>query len=131
VSGPRWAEEADYRMAADYRLAARGTSRFYIGVDLGQKQDHTAIAVVERREFLLVRHIERVALGTPYPMVVAYRREMVSRQEVRGQCALVVDGTGVGGPVVDMLRGRGWGARLRRSRLRAGSGNTGAAGASG
>jgi hypothetical protein len=80
---------------------------------LGQKQDHTAIAVVERREFLLVRHIERVALGTPYPMVVAYLREMVARQEVRGQCALVVDGTGVGGPVVDMLRGAGLGCEIK------------------
>jgi phage FluMu gp28-like protein len=89
--------------------------RFYIGVDLGQKQDHTAIAVVERTESLLVRHVERVALGTPYPMVVAHLREMVGRPEVRRQCALVVDGTGLGGPVVEMLRGAGWGARLQRS----------------
>jgi phage FluMu gp28-like protein len=111
-------EEADYRSAERYRLAARGTSRFgttsrfYIGVDLGQKQDHTAIAVVERREFLLVRHVERVALGTPYPLVVAHLREMVSRQELRGQCALVVDGTGLGGPVVEMLRGAGLGCEI-------------------
>ncbi len=88
------------------------TSRFYVGVDLGQKQDHTAIAVVERREFLLVRHVERVALGTPYPLVVAHLREMVGRQEVRGRCAMVVDGTGLGGPVVDMLRGAGLGCEI-------------------
>ena len=79
---------------------------------MGQKQDHTAIAVVERREFLEVRHIERVALGTPYPMVVAYLREMVGRAEVRGRCALVVDGTGLGAPVVDMLRGAGLGCEI-------------------
>jgi phage FluMu gp28-like protein len=88
------------------------TSRFYVGVDLGQKQDHTAIAVVERREFLLVRHVERVALGTPYPLVVEHLREMVSRPELRLQCALVVDGTGLGGPVVEMLRGAGLGCEI-------------------
>jgi hypothetical protein len=45
---------------------------FYIGLDLGQKQDYTAIAIVEkpdaRRGFqapfqLLVRRVQRVALG--------------------------------------------------------------------
>ncbi len=85
---------------------------FYIGVDLGQKQDHTAIAVVERGEFLLVRHVERVALGTPYPLVVAYLREMTGRKEFERQCALVVDATGLGGPVVEMLRGAGLGCEI-------------------
>ena len=106
------AEHADYRSAESYRLGAGRTSRFYIGVDLGQKQDHTAIAVVERTEFLLVRHVERVALGTPYPLVVAHLREMVGRPELRRQCALVVDGTGLGGPVVEMLRGAGLGCEI-------------------
>jgi len=106
-------EHADYRSAERYRLAAKKrTSRFYIGVDLGQRQDHTAIAVVERTEFLLVRHVERIALGTPYPLVVAHLREMVSRQELWRQCALVVDGTGLGGPVVEMLRGAGLGCEI-------------------
>jgi phage FluMu gp28-like protein len=95
-----------------YRLAARATSTFYIGVDLGQKQDHTAIAVVERSERLFVRHVERVALGTPYPLVVAHLREMAGRQELRGRCAMVVDGTGLGGPVVEMLRGAGLGCEI-------------------
>jgi hypothetical protein len=86
---------------------------YFIGVDLGQRQDHTAIAVIERAEgLMMVRHIERVALGTPYPMVVASLREMVCRKEVRGRCALVVDGTGVGAPVVDMLRGAGLGCEI-------------------
>jgi len=115
-----WRREADYRSAADYRLAARGMSRFYVGVDLGQKHDHTAIAVVERRDRLLVRHVERVALGTPYPLVVAHLREMVSRQELRGRCALAVDGTGLGGPVVDMLRGAGLGCEITAVTISAG-----------
>jgi len=88
---------------------------FYAGLDLGQRRDHSAIAVVERMELvrafqapifhsLLVRHVERVPLGTPYPRVVARVREIVRHGEVHGRCALAVDGTGVGAPVVEMLR---------------------------
>jgi hypothetical protein len=85
---------------------------FYMGLDLGQRHDPTAIAVVERIELaqawqatefhsLRVRHLERVPLGTPYPGVVARVREIVRKI---GDCALAVDSTGVGAPVVDMLR---------------------------
>ena len=73
-------------------------------MDLGQKRDHAAIAVVERTEFLLVRHLERAPLGTPYPDVVARVREVVQDEKLAGRCALAVDGTGVGAPVVDLLR---------------------------
>jgi hypothetical protein len=58
---------------------------FYMGLDLGQRHDPTAIAVVERIELaqawqatefhsLRVRHLERVPLGTPYPGGVARLR---------------------------------------------------------
>jgi hypothetical protein len=88
---------------------------FYLGLDLGQRRDHTAIAVVERRELRLgyrapefdgvwVRHLERVALGTPYPRVVERVREILRHKELAGRCSLVVDETGLGGPVVDLLR---------------------------
>src|SRR5665213_3322812 len=88
---------------------------FYVGLDLGQRHDPTAIAVVERMELarafqgpvfhsLRVRHLERVPLGTPYPGVVARVREILRNGELAGNCALAVDGTGVGAPVVDMLR---------------------------
>jgi hypothetical protein len=78
---------------------------YYVGLDLGQAQDPAAIAVVERMALTLeVRYLERVALGTPYPGVVARVRRIVEDDELLGQCALAVDGTGVGAPVVDMLR---------------------------
>jgi hypothetical protein len=92
--------------------ACRRVSLFYLGLDLGQRRDHTAVAIVERREFLLVRHLERMPLGTPYPSVVARVREMVQDEKVSGQCAVAVDGTGVGAPVVDLLRGAGLGCEL-------------------
>jgi phage FluMu gp28-like protein len=82
----------------------------YIGVDLGKRRDHTAIAIVEKwRDELLVRHLERVPLGTSYTGVVARVVEIVQRV---GSCAVAVDGTGVGEPVVDALRRTGMGCEI-------------------
>ena len=53
---------------------------------------------------LLLRHVERVPLGTPYPQVVARVRDIARSQELAGRCSLAVDATGVGAPVVEMLR---------------------------
>ena len=104
-----------------------------VGVDLGQQKDYTAISVTERvpvptgETFLKeyynqytcrgglrsmegvtleyrVRHLERPTLGTPYPEIVERVLELI--KTLGGHPALVVDATGVGRPVVDMLRGR-------------------------
>ena len=88
---------------------------FFVGLDLGQKVDPSAVVVVERIECrrafmgssferLVVRFVERMPLGTPYPRVVERVRRIVSSQELLGQCVLAVDAGGVGAPVVDMLR---------------------------
>ena len=102
--------------------------RFYVGVDLGQKQDYTAIAVVERAEIWAgrdavswepvievrqsLRHLERVALGTSYQEVVRRVREVARSGELAGRCTVVADATGVGGPVMDLLRGAELGCEL-------------------
>lgn len=86
---------------------------FYIGVDLGQKHDFTAIAIVEKEEVpqpwmvparkgLSMRYLERVRLGTPYTAVAARVQEIV--YGLNCHCSVVVDATGVGAPVVDILR---------------------------
>ena len=88
---------------------------FHIGLDLGQRQDHSAIAVVERKAvgrayqvcyypYMDVRGLERVPLGTSYSGVVERVSEIAGMDELRGQCCVVVDATGVGAPVVDLLR---------------------------
>ena len=88
---------------------------FYVGLDLGKRRDPAAVAVVERIDRLRpyqtavfhrlgVRQVERMALGTPYPRVVERVREIVQHQALRNHCVLVVDATGVGEPVVDLLR---------------------------
>ena len=46
----------------------------------------------------------RFRLGTPYPEVVAEVERLVDTPPLRGQCALVIDGTGCGRAVVDMCR---------------------------
>ncbi len=89
---------------------------FIIGLDLGQRQDFSAIAVVERRmrkrayqaavfHSLALRRIERVALGTPYPKVVERcARDGCNTLWWKGIARWWWMRRGVGGPVVDLLR---------------------------
>lgn len=84
---------------------------FCVGVDLGQARDFTAIAIVERvggsPESYHVRHVERPALGTPYPTVIARIAAIVRSPALAGAPTLVVDATGVGRPVVDLFDAAG------------------------
>lgn len=99
-------------------------SWYFLGLDLGQRRDYSAISVVERvapapvqlsyatwlqgelrlEDEFVVRHLERVGLGTSYVSVVSRVAEMVRSPELRGKCTVVVDGTGVGRAVLDLLR---------------------------
>jgi len=104
-------------------------NNFCIGLDLGQASDYTALAVVEKLEAngasssrnciaLHLRHLERYPLRTPYPeiaeRVAALMRSDVLTvsttndllQEIRVPPELVIDQTGVGAPVADLLRER-------------------------
>jgi hypothetical protein len=53
---------------------------------------------------LEVRYLERLPLGMAYTAVAARISQMVWDQRLRGQVTAVVDATGVGAPVVDLLR---------------------------
>jgi hypothetical protein len=82
---------------------------YLCGLDLGQAQDYTALAVAEvharAHEYLYhVRHLQRFALRTSYPAIVRRAAKLLQRPPVRGQTTLVVDATGVGQPVIDMLK---------------------------
>jgi hypothetical protein len=79
---------------------------FVLGADIGQAHDPTAIAIVEVAEAgLSVEHLERLPLGTPYPLVA--QRLSAFYEAAPPSCALVIDATGVGRPVLDLLRQNG------------------------
>ena len=87
--------------------------RYYVGVDLGQAKDFTAVTTTAlttdaagTRLHDLV-HLHRFPLGTPYPQIVADVRDLVETPQLRGRAELVVDATGAGRPVVDMMREAG------------------------
>ncbi len=86
-------------------------AEFYIGLDLGQSSDYTALTVLERlggwKEAVYhVRHLER-ARNVPYPEIVSKTVEIMQSPALSGQVDLVVDQTGVGAPVVDLFRQAG------------------------
>lgn len=89
--------------------------RFFVGLDLGKQQDFSAVAVVEKESraqaflspvfvAMRIRYLERLPLGTPYTAVVGRVAEMMRHPALAGESRLVVDATGVGAPVVEMLR---------------------------
>jgi hypothetical protein len=107
--------------------------RHYVGLDLGQARDYSALAVIERvdihnvlttfrfarsspgsppptdvryRESLFdVRRLERLALGTAYPVIVRHV-ETLMRDPRLVAPVLVIDKTGVGSPIADLFRER-------------------------
>jgi hypothetical protein len=111
-------------------------NNFCIGLDLGQASDYTTLAVVEKLEGndassrdpgdrpgdrvpkLHLRHLERYPLRTPYPEIADRVAALMRRdeltvsttdqmlREVRVPPELVIDQTGVGAPVADLLRER-------------------------
>jgi hypothetical protein len=105
---------------------------FYVGLDLGQSADYTALAVVQvvkkRSEEQLakissslhLRHLERYPLRTPYTEIAdgvaaLMRSEQLNvnefdpsrRRTAKARTDLFVDKTGVGAGVVDLLRAKG------------------------
>jgi hypothetical protein len=100
---------------------------YFAGVDLGQRRDRTAIAVIEKDVLISdrpdpitwerprtvryqVRHLQRLPLGTPYTAVLEHVARLGRALAKLGPCAVAVDSTGVGLPVVDALRmpGESW-----------------------
>ena len=101
--------------------------RYCLSVDLGSEQDYTALSITERIETvqdlnipyhnsrpirsepvlitaeLHLTYMERVPLQTPYPKIVEKIGYIMARPEFVNQIVLVVDRTGVGLPVVQMM----------------------------
>lgn len=79
----------------------------FLGLDLGQAADFTALALVVRQaNGYSVPLLDRIR-GVPYPDLVGNVADLMETPELAGKTQLVVDATGVGRPVMDMLRGAG------------------------
>ena len=104
--------------------------RYVAGLDLGRTRNYTALAVLERRwhpgtpqEFIAsgtrgyqgeyryrVVGLDRCSLGTPFPDAVSWVKRMLQPYGEVG--ALVVDATGLGSVVMDLLRNADLGTRI-------------------
>src|SRR6516165_6508680 len=94
-------------------------SDYFLGLDLGQTRDFTALAVLERspptnagtaveKPDYALRHLHRFPLGTPYTEIVPAVATLV-RSGPLAESPVVVDQTGVGRAVVDLMRqSAGW-----------------------
>jgi hypothetical protein len=81
--------------------------RFHVGLDLGQANDFTAVAVVEAAgDDLHVRHLERFR-NTLYPDVAERVEALMDSPQLKGKASLVIDATGVGPAVTDIFSKRG------------------------
>jgi hypothetical protein len=84
---------------------------YYFGLDLGQAQDYTALTIVQKVRLKdrsvqhNVRHAERFPLGTLYPEIIDKLEERINAVNMQ-EYVVLPDATGIGKPVVDMLRKR-------------------------
>jgi hypothetical protein len=88
---------------------------FFVGVAIGQASEFTAIAVAERTVPIIedseqqsvyeIGHLQRFTAATPYPEQVATIANIINALRARRYApVLICDATGVGRPVVDLLR---------------------------
>lgn len=87
-----------------------------LGVDVGQRRERSAVCVVEieerrsslgdRVDHFSVRHLERLPAQSSFPEVARRTGEVISRlrQRHRGSIHLFVDVTGLGEPVLELVK---------------------------
>jgi hypothetical protein len=101
-------------------------SRWYVGFDVGQRVDPSAVAVLEAKyasipdhactrevprlkhelkdykPSLVVRHLERLPLATPYPQQCEYLAQLVQRPPLEDP-HIITDFSGVGRGIFDIF----------------------------
>jgi len=104
---------------------------FFIGVDLGQTADYTALTVLERHGHtpeqytFHCRHLQRWQLRTSYAQIVQDVVQLVNSPTLarnkQDRTVLAIDATGVGAPVIDLFRRERMSAKLVPVLITAGS----------
>lgn len=90
---------------------------------MGRQRDHSAIGVVEKLrggQVCVVRALKRIPLGTPYAEVLEQLRRVTQMPQLLGNCRAAVDATGLGAPVVEMLKSNGLGCETYAVTITAG-----------
>ncbi len=87
--------------------------KLFVGIDLGEAGNHTAIAAVERAKLdkpivrqkyrYVVRFLEEYELGIHYPEQIDRMKATLSHEAFRGSL-VAADYTGVGRPVIQMMK---------------------------
>lgn len=80
------------------------TGRFWIGWDVGQAKDYSAIAIMQKEgNRYVVSHLERLPLDMPYPQQVESVFQKWHKKPLNtAEKTLVMDYSGVGRPVWDL-----------------------------
>jgi hypothetical protein len=92
--------------------------QYFVGVDLGQSVDPTALCVLEQyaeredpaepmKVYYNVRHLMRLPLGMSYPAIAQDVAQTLKRDPLSGAAELVIDETGVGRAVGDIFQQMG------------------------
>lgn len=107
------------------RFPSETTKGAFLGLDLGQRRDYTAIAAIAvtdvilgqepvaynfiRRTELRIVHLARIPLGSPYSELPSVLHRVVdqTRHFANAKPTLAVDATGPGTPVIEMIRNAG------------------------
>jgi hypothetical protein len=102
------------RASEEAEIATEETTEFVSGISLGQANESTALAILERgapkadREYdrplssFFVRSLDRFPIGTSYPTTFERVTSLFQAKPLPGN-VLVVDQTAVGDPVLRML----------------------------
>ena len=96
--------------------------KYFLGLDIGQAHEMSALAILERRtktdedeKLFHCRHLKRWQQRTPYPAIIEEVGRLIASDELRAgneQPGLAVDATGVGAPLVQLIRRAQMKARL-------------------
>jgi hypothetical protein len=111
---------------------AAANIEYFIGLDLGQAHDYSALCILERHGSFKAdkgtwlfhcRHLKRWPLRTPYPAIVADTASIVNDPQLqhgRNGNTLAIDATGVGAPIVDLFKREKIAAKLKAIQITGG-----------
>jgi hypothetical protein len=115
---------------AEWLNVRRHRPAYFVGLDLGQSQDFSALCVIERtgddcaNYRFACSYLRRWQLRTSYPEIVSDTVRLMNTPELqtgRGRPTLAIDATGVGAPVFDLFKRENHSSHLQAIQIVGGS----------